>query len=58
MWNLTRAAARWVAPPLTGTRLRRVDAVNTFRVSAGRFAYFRVVSRRQLLRFRRSHLIL
>jgi hypothetical protein len=35
-----------------------VDAVNTFPVSAGRFAYFRVVSRRQFPRFHRSRLIL
>ena len=32
----------------------RVDAINTFRVSAGRFASFRVLSRRQSQRFRRS----
>ena len=32
----------------------RVDAINTSRVSAGRFAYFRVVSRTQIPRFRRS----
>ena len=32
----------------------RVDAINTCRVSAGRFAYFRVVSRSQFLSFRRS----
>jgi hypothetical protein len=28
-----------------------VDAINTFRVSAGHFAYFRVVSRRPIRRF-------
>jgi hypothetical protein len=32
----------------------RVDAVNTSRVSAGRFALFFVVSRREFRRFRRS----
>jgi hypothetical protein len=31
-----------------------VDAVNTSRVSAGRFAYFRVVSGSQIQDFRRS----
>ena len=34
--------------------VRCVDAINTFRVSAGRFAYFRVVSRSQIQRFRWS----
>lgn len=32
---------------MTSTRSRHVDAINTLRVSAGDFAYFRVVSRRQ-----------
>ena len=36
------------------SRLRRVDAVNTFRVFPGRFTYFRVVSRRQIRRLRSS----
>jgi len=45
MRNLTQAAARWVARPFAGRWLWRVGAVNTFCISAGRFAYFRVVSR-------------
>ena len=40
--------------PCARRRLRRVDGVNTFRVSAGRFAYFHVVSRRQIQCFRSS----
>jgi hypothetical protein len=32
----------------------RVDAINIVGVSAGRFAYFRVISRRPIQRFRRS----
>jgi len=32
-------------------RTQRVDVVNTFRVSAGRLALFRVLSRTQLPRF-------
>jgi len=32
----------------------RVDVINTFRVSAGHFACFRVVSRSQIQRFRSS----
>lgn len=35
-------------------RTRHVDAINTDRVSAGRFAYFRVVSRSEIQHFRRS----
>src|ERR1700756_5070318 len=31
-----------------------VDAINTFRVAAGRFAYFRVVSRTEIRHFRWS----
>jgi hypothetical protein len=31
-----------------------VDAINTFHVAAGHFAYFRVVSRRPIERLRRS----
>jgi hypothetical protein len=31
-----------------------VDAINTFRVFPGRFAYFRVVSRTEIRRLRRS----
>jgi len=38
----------------TDCRLRSVDAINTFRVSAGHFASFRVLSRRQNAHFRRS----
>jgi hypothetical protein len=34
--------------------LRCVDAINTFRVIAGRFTLFRVVSRRQIQYFRSS----
>jgi hypothetical protein len=31
-----------------------VDAINTFHIAAGHFAYFRVVSRRPIERLRRS----
>ena len=34
--------------------MQRVDVINTFCVSAGRFAYFRVVSRSQIQRLRSS----
>jgi hypothetical protein len=37
-----------------GGRLRCVDAINTFRVIAGRFTLFRVVSRSQIQYFRSS----
>jgi hypothetical protein len=43
----------WV-PITDGGRLRCVDAINTFRVIAGRFTLFRVVSRSQIQYFRGS----
>ena len=48
----------WPAAPrrVGGDGGRRVDVINTFRVSAGHFAYFRVVSRTEIRRFRRSFL--
>ena len=45
------AAERWRG---LSAGLRRVDAINIFRVSAGSFTYFRVVSRSRNRRFRRS----
>jgi hypothetical protein len=39
---------------LRSIRFRSVDAINTLRVSAGRFASFEVVSRSQIPRFRSS----
>jgi hypothetical protein len=39
---------------LPSERLFDVDAINTFHVSAGHFAYFRVVSRSEIQRFCRS----
>ena len=43
-----------VGPASSQGRLRPVDAINSFRVSAGRFASFHVLSRRQIRCFRRS----
>ena len=43
-------------PPVRGRG--RVDAINAFRVIAGRVASFRVVSRRPIQRFRRSARVL
>jgi hypothetical protein len=43
-----RSAGIWPSGPLSAMRrFEGVDAVNTFRVSAGTFTYFRVVSHRQ-----------
>jgi hypothetical protein len=47
-------AHRIIAKRAANHRALRVDVINTFRVSAGHFACFRVVSRSQIQRFRSS----
>lgn len=61
-----RSSPRWPwrrpktrrSTPRCGDEPSAVDAINTFRVSAGHFAHFRVVSRRLVRCFSRSRRIL
>jgi hypothetical protein len=54
--SVSRRTKTTAGPPanLRSSRFRSVDAINTFGVSAGRFAYFRVVSHRRFSCFRSS----